>query len=105
MVHLGRARSMGGVVRTAGLVDIFEQAGARIVDVPLLVDHRAGPGDILHNGLGPVATGRAVPESLSWSHRSVLSRLEEIRPTVVLCSTARSYHPALRQGPWTVLLD
>jgi glycosyltransferase involved in cell wall biosynthesis len=105
MVHLGRTGSMGGVVRTAGLVDIFEQAGARIVDVPLLVDHRARPADILHSGISQIVAGGAVPESLAWSHRSVLRRLQEIQPTIVLCSTARSYHPALRQGPWTVVLD
>jgi len=105
MVHLGRRGSMGAVVRTAGLADIFEQAGAEIVDVPLLVDHRAGPGDLLHPGVGPVLSGRAVPESLAWSHRSVRTTLEEIGPAVVLCATARCYHPSLRDGPWTIVLD
>jgi glycosyltransferase involved in cell wall biosynthesis len=52
-----------------------------------------------------VLTGRAVPESLAWSHRSVRATLDEIRPAVVLCATARSYHPSLRDGPWTVVLD
>jgi len=38
MVHLGRTGSMGAVVRTAGLADIFEQAGAEIVGVERVPD-------------------------------------------------------------------
>ncbi len=96
---------MGGVVRNRGLTDIFEHAGARVVDVPLLVDHRCTLRHMLHPGLIPVIVGRAVPESLAWDHRGVRERLEQIGPTIVLCSTARSYHPDLRQGPWTLVLD
>jgi len=105
LVHLGRTGSMGGMVRNQGLTDIFGHAGARVVDVPLMIDHRAGPAELLHPGLGPVLSGRAVPESLAWDHRAVLRRLRQIEPTVVVCSTSRSYHPSLLDGPWTLVLD
>lgn len=105
MVHLGRPGSFGGKMRSRGLTDIFEHAGARVVDVPLMLEHRASARDLLHPGLWPVVTGEAVPESLAWSHRDVLRRLEQVDPTIVVCSTARSYHPELRRGPWTIVLD
>lgn len=105
MVHLGRAGSMGAAVRTGSLAEVFRRAGADVVDVRVVVEHRRSLRSLLRPGLLPVLTGHAVPESLAWDHRSVLRRLEALAPTVVVCNTARCYHPVLRRGPWTVVLD
>ena len=105
IVHLGTVGSMGGRRRVASLTAIFIAAGAVVVEVPLLVDHRLGLGDLPRLGLGSVICGRSVPESLAWSHRSTLERLHRVDADLVVCATVRAFHPALLHGPWTVVID
>ena len=105
LVYLGAAGSFGGRRRIANLTATFEQAGAEVVVVPVLQDHRLGVADVRRTGLLDVLRGRDVPESLAWSHRSLLARLHGIGADVVVCNTARSYTAALAAGPWTVVLD
>lgn len=105
MVHLGLPSSLGATRRVRNLRDMFLAAGADVVDVPLLTDHRAGLTDAFHVPLGALAAGRIVPESLAWSHRRAVDRLHQVGADVVVCSTARSFHPSLVGGPWTVVID
>ncbi len=105
VVHLGTAGSMGGRRRVASLTAIFTAAGADVVEVPLLVDHRLGLRDLPRLGLGSVVCGRSVPESLAWSHRSAVAELRRVDADLVVCATVRAFHSALLHGPWTVVID
>jgi glycosyltransferase involved in cell wall biosynthesis len=104
IVHLARAGSFGAKARLAGLTEVFEIAGARVEEVRLLQHHRLRLADALRPGLGAVVAGTAVPESMAWSHRSTRAHLERLQPDLVMCMTARAYHPDLR-GPWHLVLD
>jgi hypothetical protein len=104
-VHLARAGSFGAKARLAGLTEVFETAGASVMQVRLLEDHRVRAVDVLRPGLSAVLAGETVPEAMAWSHRSVMAHLDSVHPDVVLCMTARAYHPELRRGPWHVVLD
>jgi glycosyltransferase involved in cell wall biosynthesis len=105
LVHLGRVGGMGTWKRIDGLRAIFEGAGAEVDEIKLRVDHRPQYGDLLRPGLGAVLRGRAVPESLAWSHESVRRRLETMAPDLVWCCTSRAYHPRLIDERWAVVLD
>lgn len=107
ILHLGSAGSLGGRRRVAGLEEIFRAAGAEVLDVALLADHPLGPRDLVRSvgDLGRLAGGRVVPESLAWSHRAVIERLEQVGVDVVVCVSARAFHPLLLAGPWTVVVD
>jgi hypothetical protein len=105
MVHLGRPGATGEASRVAGLTEIFEAAGATVVDVSLRRDHGIRATDLREPGLGAVLEGRAVPESLAWNHRSLRRRLVDIGADVVVCGTARAFHPTLVDGPWDIVLD
>ena len=105
IVHLGSSGAWGGKARVASLRAIFESCGATVADVPLLVEHRAGIGDVARSGAVGVLRGQAVPESMAWSRGSLSAELARLSPDVVVCVTARAYDPLLREGPWTVVLD
>ncbi len=103
VLHLGRAGSMGEPRRVATWADLLRASGLEVVTIPLLTDHGVGiprPG-----GLSALARGRTVPETLAWSAHGVTSRLEHLGPRLVVCITARAYHPALAElrGCGTVL--
>lgn len=105
LLHLGAAGSFGGRRRVASLTEIFTAAGADVVPVALLEDHRATARDLLRPGFVALLRATAVPEALAWSRRSVQDRLEAVRPDLVVCCTARAYHPELADGPWHLVLD
>lgn len=105
IVHLARAGSFGAKARLAGLTEVFETAGAKVVQVRLLEDHRLRIVDAIQPGLSAVVGGRTVPEAMAWSRRSVHAHLSAQQPDLVLCMTARAYHPDLLRGPWHVILD
>ncbi len=88
MVHLGRAGATGEASRVAGLTEIFEAAGATVVDVSLRRDHGVRAADLRSSGVGAVLAGRAVPESMAWSHRSLRRHLIDIGADVVVCGTS-----------------
>ncbi|MDQ1423333.1 MAG: polysaccharide biosynthesis protein PslH [Acidimicrobiaceae bacterium] len=75
------------------------------MEIPLLVEHRVTPADLLRPGVVAAARGRSVPESMAWSRRRTLHALTTMRPDVVVCSTARAFHPDLLGGPWTLVID
>jgi glycosyltransferase involved in cell wall biosynthesis len=105
IVHLARSGSFGAKARLAGLTEVFENAGATVEQVRLLEDHRLRLTDALQPGLAAVLAGTAVPEAMAWSHRSVRAHLDMLQPDLLLCMTARAYHPDLHLGPWHVVLD
>ncbi len=105
ILYLGSASSMGGRRRVTSLSAIFKGAGAAVVEIPLLAEHRIGIADLLRPGAVAAARGRSVPESMAWSRHSTLAALRTLRPDVVVCSTARAFHPDLLAGPWTLVID
>ena len=105
LVHLGRAGGMGTWVRIAGLRAVFEAAGAEVDEIQLRVEHRPTASDAVHLDLPAFATGRAVPETGGWSHRTAVARIRALEPAVVLCCTSRAFHPSFVDGPWSVVLD
>jgi len=101
VLSLARRAGMGEVKRVASWVSIFEAAGAEVTTIPLLRDHRAR----FPSGVGSVLKGTAVPETLAWSRRSVARELARLEPDVVVCVTARAYHPSLADGRRKVVVD
>ena len=104
MVHLGRAASMGGLLRVAGLSDVFRAAGAEVHELALRTDVPATSTSALRSRPGALLSGCAVPESLAWSLPGALAALTQIEPDLVVCSTARSFHPAFAER-WPVVVD
>ena len=92
---------MGERVRVASWQAILGAAGATPASVPLLRDHRAR----FPTAVGSVARATSVPEAMAWSVPSVQEALTEIDPDVVLCVTARAFHPGLVREGRTVVLD
>ena len=82
-------------------VAIFEAAGAEVTTIALLRDHRTRRP----SGVGAVLRGTAVPETLAWSERSVARELARLQADVVVCVTARAFHPSLADGRRTVVVD
>lgn len=107
VLHLGSAGSLGGRRRVAGLEEIFGAAGAQVLDVALLADHPLRRRDLgwTVGDIARLARGRLVPEAMAWSHRTVIAQLEQSGVDVVVCVSARAFHPALLAGPWTVVVD
>ncbi|CAN5773847.1 hypothetical protein BH10ACT1_BH10ACT1_30890 [soil metagenome] len=105
IVHLGTSSSMGGLRRVASLTAIFEAAGAVVSTIPLRTEQRVALGDALQPGIGAVLAGHTVPETLAWSRTGTLQQLRRLDPDVVICCTARAYHPDLTAGRWHMVLD
>jgi hypothetical protein len=95
---------MGGMRRVAEMRSVFEAAGAEVHDVPLLTIAPVTPRSFLGSDVRAVVAGRAVPETMAWSPRHARRALDEIAPDLVVCSTARSFHPSFA-ARWPVLLD
>jgi len=92
---------MGEATRVASWTAIFEAAGAEVSVVSLLADHRTRAP----SGLGAVVAGTAVPETLAWSTTSLRRALADLDTDVVVCVTARAFHPSLVDGKRTVVVD
>ncbi|MGI8983238.1 MAG: glycosyltransferase family 4 protein [Acidimicrobiales bacterium] len=92
---------MGERIRVASWVSIFEASGAEVTTIPLLKDHRARRP----SGVGAVVAGRAMPETLAWSDASLHRSLADIEANVVICVTARAFHPSLVDGKRAVVVD
>jgi len=92
---------MGEARRVASWVSIFEAAGAEATVISLFGVHRTRRP----SGVGPVMTGGAVPETLVWSTESVNRALAGMDADVVVCLTARAFHPSLVNGKRMVVLD
>ncbi len=105
IVHLGRPSALGGLLRVASLRSVFEGAGAEVSEIRLRIDHRTRAGNLLQLGVADVMRGTAVPECLAWSPKSAMAALEQTDPHVVICETARAYHPIFATGPWRLVLD
>jgi len=92
---------MGEAKRVASWIAIFEAAGAEATFVPLLREHRTRRP----SGLGAVVTSAAVPETLAWSEESLARALVDLEADVVVCVTARAFHPSLIDGRRTIVVD
>ncbi|MEA2902194.1 MAG: polysaccharide biosynthesis protein PslH [Actinomycetota bacterium] len=101
VLSLARRGGMGEAKRVASWVSIFEAAGAEVTTIPLLRDHRAR----YLSGGAAVLKGTAVPETLAWSQRSVARELARLEADVVVCVTARAFHPSWADGRRTVVVD
>jgi len=83
---------------------IFEAAGAEVVALPVRIDHPVRFRDLARLDLPALALGRVVPESFAWSRVDACRAIEAVRPSVIIATTARAYHPSFHQfGP--VVLD
>lgn len=102
IVDTGRP-STGGIRRQASWRAILESAGAEVVSLDLM-GVRGGRGMALA-GAWPVLRGRAVPETLAWSHRAAASRLRELRPRCCVFLTLRAFDPALAALAPVAVLD
>jgi hypothetical protein len=105
ILHLGRSGAMGEQRRVASWTEMFNATGSEVVTVSLLAQHPAPrvlprPADLRR-----VWEGRVVPEVLAWSPRSVRALLERVHPRLVVCVSARAYHPALAGCAGVTVLD
>jgi len=103
IVHLGRAEGLGALRRVRSMREVFEAAGAVVVEVPLQLECPVRPGDLLRVDLARLVRADIVPETFAWSRASVLARLDTIDPALVVCNTARAFHPDLARDRPVVL--
>ncbi len=105
ILSLGRERSMGTARRQTSWEEIFAGVGMTTEQIPVLKDHPIGPN--LHSlpSIGAPLRFRAVPETMAWSVRSLADRLRDLRPEVLVCTTARTFHPDLLETSPHVVLD
>lgn len=96
---------MGEVRRVASWTSVLRAAGADAVSIPLLRDHRTTLRSSSTGQLGAVVRGATVPESLSWSVSSLQSTLRRLSPDLVVCVTARVFHPAVSDHAGALVLD
>jgi hypothetical protein len=102
VLHFGR-QSGGEARRTETWKALLESTGAAVTDVVLVPN---GVPRRPHGGaLAAILAGRAAPEVLAWSPADVMARLRRLDPDLVVCQTARAFHPSLVRGPWTTVLD
>jgi hypothetical protein len=104
VVHLGRDAAMGGARRVAGLRAVLEAGGCDVAELGLRREVPATARSVLGADLWTVLRGAAVPETLAWSVPGAIAALERRSPDLVICSTARTFHPAMAQR-WPVLVD
>lgn len=93
VLNLGRTGSMGEPRRVATWTALLERSGLEVITVPLLTEHRSRTPRL--RDTAGLARGLTVPEALAWSIESVIQRLEQLRPRLLICITARAYHPTL----------
>lgn len=103
VVHLGHTEGLGALRRVRSTREVFEAAGAEVVEVRLRAEHRARPADLLHADVPALARGEVVPETLAWSRTSLAAHLDAIDPVLVVCNTARAFHPGLARNRPVVL--
>lgn len=104
IVDLGRTTATGARRRVRSLVESMEAVDIEPALVELLPDYRSSALSTTLRLPGAVRSHRFVTETLAWSPEHVRSRLEDLAPDVVLCLTARAYHPQLA-GSWRMYID
>ncbi len=99
LLHFGLPGAAGSAPRRRMWRETVEHLGGEYVEISLL---RASPHlpDIVS-----VLRGRAAPETLAWSPRGVLRKLRKQEPDVIVCETARTFHPAFLNAVPHVVLD
>lgn len=55
--------------------------------------------------VGAALRREIVPDAMAWSAGRVASDLWRVEPDVVVCVTARAFHPRVAAGPWHTVLD
>src|SRR3954451_65334 len=105
IVDLGRDGALGAVRRIASWQAIWTHVGAEVSVVPLVKDCRARARDLVTSVPECLRRPDIAPESLLWSRHALRSTLASLRPDVVVCTTARSYHPAVVPAYSVTVLD
>lgn len=103
LVDLGRPTATGATRRLRSLCEVLAHMGCRPTVVSAFGAHRSRASDVAQQ-VPAVIRGRAVPESLGWSARLVRDSLDQMSPDIVICITARAFHPDLL-GPWRTFID
>lgn len=104
VLHLGREHSLGEHRRVASWCRLVREMGGEVTTIALSHEHPARWGDALVRA--PAAlVGTAAYETLAWSPLGVRRRLLGLRPTAVVCVTARAYHPHLDDVAPRLVLD
>jgi glycosyltransferase involved in cell wall biosynthesis len=97
---------MGEARRVESWTEVLRAAGYEPTPVRLLPDHRAGPVDIIRATPFAARSSRGiVPEALAWSVESALREIARNEPAVLVCVSARAYHPTLAEPGRTLVLD
>lgn len=103
LVHLGNSGALGTTRRVAVWADLLASAGCDVVEVDLLHEHRSRVPSA--RTAYTVLRAGAVPETLTWSVRSVRRQLADLDPDAVVYVTARAFHPDLSGIGRLQLLD
>jgi len=105
VVHLGREQSMGAWKRVDTWTTLLEAAGASVTLLAILPRHGCHPPRLRLGDTGALLRGRTVPETQAWRLTSMLSELASLSPDLVICVTARTYHPAFTSIAPLCVLD
>lgn len=103
LVHLGNAGGLGTTRRVVVWKDLLALAGAEVLEVNLLREHRrALPTPQAAVG---ALRGTVVPESATWSPRAAARTVREADVAAVVFITARAFHPTLAAAAPRAILD
>lgn len=105
VIDLGRVRGMGSIRRAASWRALLTALGVDVIDVALRAEHPVRLRDLPYLDLASLARREIVPESFAWSRRSLARRLDRLDPDIVICLTARCFHPSTARPGRRVVLD
>lgn len=105
IVHLGRKGARGAARRLESTRELFESVGAVVDELPLLQMCPVTATDLTAPGVVAVLRGSTAVETLAWSKRRALARLDDLAADVILCTTLRAWHPTFLNLGRPVVLD
>ena len=104
LVDLGRQSASGARRRAHSLMRVLGLAGFEVQLLEVLPRFRAPVWDSVRRLPAAMRSRSIVPETLAWSPAALRQEIQQLEPTVVVCITARCFHPLLL-GPWRTYVD
>lgn len=105
LLELGRTGALGALRRVETWDQLWTGTGATVHRLLLRRDYPATPRDVGRSLASCLRDRELAWETAAWSTRRVSRRLAQLSPDVVVCITARSFHPAAVPPGALVVLD
>lgn len=105
VLELGRPGALGALRRVETWERLLTAAGARVTQVQLVRECRPQPWELPGAFVDRVRHKALALETLAWSRRQAARQLVELAPALMVCTTARSYHPRVVPFGTSLVLD